>query len=181
MSTANASGEISEGKSLSYDAVVKQFGALESKLDRTMSIIEEVQTKLEQQETNRRKAALLAQKIAARRASMKREEDVSMRGEEASKKEEDEARKKEEEEAKRKKLEELKSRLSEVKSKVEEGKKVREASLKTSSGKGAVGEIKEEGRDPYAALFGAPTEMPAEFKEILQASRKFQELGLLSG
>jgi hypothetical protein len=173
MSTANASGDISEGKALSYDSVVKQFGALNTRLDETMSIIKEVNTKLEQQETNRRKAALLAQKIAARRASLKHEEnqaDVMN------------AKKREEEEAKRKKLEELKSRLSEVKTKVEEGKRVREASggANIATGKGAVGATSEE-KSPYDALFGQTNEMPAEFEEILRASRKFQELGLLSG
>lgn len=183
MSTANASGEISEGKSLSYDAIVKQFGALESRLDGVMSIIKEVNTKLEQQEVARKKAALLAQKIAARRASfgaspsgVRTEDDEARRH-----REEEEMKKKEEEEVKRKKLEELKSRLSEVKTKVEEGKKVREATANTgNTGKGAVGEVKPE-QDPYMALFGQSTEMPAEFKEILGASRKFQELGLLSG
>jgi len=178
MSTANASGEISEGKALSYESVVKQFGALESRLDGIMSIIKEVNTKLEQQDVARRKAALLAQKIAARRASLLSEE------EEAKKREEEEAKKKEEEEAKRKKLEELKSRLSEVKTKVEEGKKVREASANTgatATGKGTVGEVKEEAKNPYDALFGQSSAMPDEFKEILGASRKFQELGLLSG
>jgi chromosome segregation ATPase len=173
MSTANASGEISEGKALSYDAVVKQFGALESRLDGIMSIIKEVNTKLEQQDMARKKAALLAQKIAARRASLMSEE-------EEAKHKEEEAKKKEEEDAKRKKLEELKSRLSEVKTKVEEGKKVREASA-APAGKGAVGAVKEENADPYAALFGQSPEMPKEFQEILGASRKFQELGLLSG
>lgn len=176
MSTANASGDISEGKALSYESVVKQFGALESRLDGIMSIIKEVNTKLEQQETARRKAALLSQKIAARRASL------ALSEEEMKHKEEEEAKKKEEEEAKRKKLEELKSRLSEVKTKVEEGKKVREASAAspTSTGKGAVGAVKEE-KSPYDVLFGQSPEMPDEFKEILGASRKFQELGLLSG
>lgn len=179
-STANASGDISEGKALSYESVVKQFGALESRLDGIMSIIKEVNTKLEQQEIARRKAALLSQKIAARRASLALSEE-----EEAKKmKDEEEAKhkKEEEEEAKRKKLEELKSRLSEVKTKVEEGKKVREASAAspTSTGKGAVGAVKEE-KSPYDALFGQSPEMPDEFKEILGASRKFQELGLLSG
>jgi len=177
MSTANASGEISEGKALSYESVVKQFGSLESRLDGIMSIIKEVNTKLEQQEVARKKAALLGQKIAARKASLLQEE-------EEAKKAGEEAKKKEEEEAKRKKLEELKSRLSEVKTKVEEGKKVREASAtstNTVSGKGAIGEVKEESKDPYLALFGQGAEMPQEFKEILGASRKFQELGLLSG
>jgi hypothetical protein len=176
MSTANASGEIGEGKALSYESVVKQFGALESRLDGIMSIIKEVNTKLEQQEIARRKAALLSQKIAARRASL------ALSEEEMKHKEEEEAKKKEEEEAKRKKLEELRSRLSEVKTKVEEGKKVREASAAppTAIGKGAVGSVKEE-KSPYDALFGQSPEMPPEFKEILGASRKFQELGLLSG
>jgi len=174
MSTANASGEISEGKALSYDSVVKQFGALESRLDGIMSIIKEVNTKLEQQDMARRKASLLAQKIAARRASL------ALSEEEEAKKHADEEAKKKEEEDKRKKLEELKSRLSEVKTKVEEGKKVREASA-APAGKGAVGAVKEENADPYAALFGQSTEMPKEFTEILGASRKFQELGLLSG
>jgi len=176
MATANASGEISEGKALSYDQVVKQFGALEAKLNNMMSFIQEVNTKLEQQNADRKKSALLAQKIAARRASLMAEE-------EAKRKTEEEAKRKEEEEVKRKKLEELKSRLSEVKTKVEEDKKLREASAataNTANGKGAVGEVKAEAQDPYAALFGAPTEMPAEFKEILRASQKFQELGLLS-
>lgn len=178
MSTANASGEISEGKALSYESVVKQFGALESRLDGIMSFIKEVNTKLEQQDVARRKAALLAQKIAARRASL------ALSEEEEAKKKADEEAKKHEEEDKRKKLEELKSRLSEVKTKVEEGKKVREASASTGStatGKGAVGEVKPESQDPYAALFGQSPEMPKEFQEILGASRKFQELGLLSG
>lgn len=172
MSTVNASGEIGEGKALSYDQVVKQFGALEGKLTDIMSIIKEVNTKLEQQDVARKKAALLSQKIAARRASLMEEEEAKKHAEE------EEAKKKEEED-KRKKLEELKSRLSEVKTKVEEGKKVREASA-APAGKGAVGAVKEE-TDPYLALFGQNTEMPKEFTEILGASRKFQELGLLSG
>jgi len=176
MATANASGEIGEGKALSYDQVVKQFGALEARLDGIMSVVKEVQTKLEQQEVARKKAALLSQKIAARRASLMEED-------EAKRKAEEEAKKAEEEESKRKKLEELKSRLSQVKHEVEEGKKVREASAapaNTASGKGAVGEVKPE-QDPYLALFGQSTEMPAEFKEILAASDKFKQLGLLSG
>lgn len=183
MSTANASGEISEGKALSYDAVVKQFGSIESRLDGIMSYIKEVNTKLEQQETARKKAALLAQKIAARRASLGAPASApsGYRSEDDEARKREEAAKREEEEAKRKKLEELKSRLSEVKTKVEEGKKVREASANTgSTGKGAVGEVKPE-TDPYMALFGQSTELPPEFKEILGASRKFQELGLLSG
>jgi hypothetical protein len=179
MATASASGELSEGKPLSYETVVKQFGALEGRLDGIMSIIKEVNTKLEQQDVARKKAALLAQKIAARKASLMEEDEAKRKAEE-----EETKRKAEEEEAaaKRKKLEELKSRLSEVRGKVEEGKKVREASMTPASlatGKGEVGKVSEE-KDPYLALFGQSTEMPPEFKEILGASRKFQELGLLS-
>jgi len=160
MATVAPSGEISEGKTLAYDQVVKQFGALESKLDGLMSLIKEVNVKLEQQDSLRKRQALLSQRIALRRASNRKVE------------EEEEAKKKEEEDAKRKKLEELKSRLSEVKTKVEEGKKVREASA-APAGKGAVGAVKEENADPYAELFGQSPEMPKEFQEILGASRKF--------
>lgn len=69
MSTVAPSGDISEGKALSYDQIVKQMGSLESKLDGLMSIIKEVNIKLEQQDVSRKRAALLSQRIALRRAS----------------------------------------------------------------------------------------------------------------
>lgn len=170
MATAAPSGEISEGKTLSYDQVVKQFGALESKLGDLMSIIKEVNVKLEQQDIARKRASLLAQKVALRRrASSAKSEEMG-----------DMAKRKEEEEAKRKKLEELKSRLQEVKSKVEEQKKAREASASTAptaTGKGSVGEVKEE----VSPLAGTSAEFPNYWKEITGASDKFKTLGLLSG
>ena len=76
MSTSAPSGEISEGKALSYDAVVKQFGALESKLDGIMSFIKEVNTKLEQQDIARKRASLLAQKVAVRKAASRKAEET---------------------------------------------------------------------------------------------------------
>jgi len=136
-----------------------------------MSIIKEVNVKLEQADVARKRAALLAQRIALKRASTKQEEAV------AQKTEEEVAKKKEEEEAKRKKLEELKSRLSEVKSKVEENRKMREASAAT--GKGNVGEVKEE--DKSLTGMGLSAEFPPYWKEITGASSRFKELGLLSG
>jgi len=175
MSTSAPSGEISEGKALSYDAVVKQFSALESKLDGIMSFVKEVNTKLEQQDIARKRASLLAQKVALRKASSKkREEAFAVRSEE-----EEESKKKEE--AKRKKLEELKSRLQEVKSKVEEERKMREASAKQPAvtGKGNVGAVAEE--NDSLAQIGASPETQAYWKEIVGASDKFKSLGLLSG
>jgi hypothetical protein len=172
MATVAPSGEISEGKTLAYDQVVKQFGALESKLDGLMSLIKEVNVKLEQQDSLRKRQALLSQRIALRRASNRKVEEE----EEAKKKrEEDEA-------TKRKILEKLKSRLQEVKSKVEESRKQREASATspaTAIGKGNVGEVKEE--NSALAAMGISTEIPAEFKELMSASDKFKSLGLLSG
>jgi len=174
MATVAPSGEISEGKTLSYDQVVKQFSALESKLDGLMSIIKEVNVKLEQQDSLRKRQALLSQRIALRRASNRKVEE-----------DEEAKRKKEEEEAtKRKKLEELKSRLQEVRSKVEEEAKKRKeatasAPANTANGKGNVGEVKEE--NSALAAMGISTEIPPEFKELMSASDKFKSLGLLSG
>jgi septal ring factor EnvC (AmiA/AmiB activator) len=171
MSTVAPSGDISEGKALSYDQIVKQLGSLESRLDGIMSIIKEVNVKLEQQELSRKRSALLSQRIALKRAS-----DAKSEEDEVAKK-----AKKEEDEAKRKKLEELKSRLQEVKSKVEEAKKAREASAKAPevTGKGNVGAVKEE-TSPLAGM-GASAEFPDYWKEITGASSRFKELGLLSG
>lgn len=94
--------------------------------------------------------------------------------------EEEAKKKKEEEEAKRKKLEELKSRLQEVKSKVEEAKKVREASAASpaATGKGNVGAVQEESKNPLVA---SGEGIPDYWKEIFGASENFKKMGLLSG
>ncbi len=171
MSTAAPSGDISEGKSLDYAQVTKQFAALDSKLKDIMSIVKEVNVKLEQQDISRKRAALLAQKVALRRRA-----STVVKPEEAS---EEVAKRKEEEEAKRKKLEELKSRLQEVKTKVEEDRKMREASAAKPAvtGKGNVGAVAEE----TGPLAGTSAEFPGYWKEITGASDKFKSLGLLSG
>lgn len=171
MSTVAPSGEISEGKTLSYEQAIKLFGGLESKLADTMSILKEVNIKLEQQDAYRKRAALLARQVALRKASVRKGEE-----DETKRKEEEEAKKKEADD-RRKKLEELKNRLSEVKGKVEEAKKAREASL-DAKGKGNVGEVKEE-KTPLGAI--ASAEFPDYWKEIIGASDKFKSLGLLSG
>jgi len=173
MSTVAPSGDISEGKSLDYASITKQIGALNTRLDGVMSIIKEVNVKLEQQDISRKRAALLAQKVALRRrASAAKVEEES----------EEVAKRKEEEEAKRKKLEELKSRLQEVKTKVEEKRKMREASAAAApavTGKGNVGAVSEETLN-LGGLEASP-ETQAYWKEITGASERFKGLGLLSG
>jgi chromosome segregation ATPase len=177
MSTAAASGEISEGKSLSYDQIVKSIGSLESKLDGIMSIMKEVNVKLEQQDLARKRAALVAQRVALRRAIDAKKATAVVAPLRLS--EEEVKKKKEEEEAKRKKLEELKSRLQEVKSKLGDAKKQREASATVApTGKGNVGEVAEE-KSPVGAITGEA--FPPYWKEIIGASDKFKSLGLLSG
>jgi chromosome segregation ATPase len=172
LATVNASGEISEGKSLSYDQIVKSFGSLESKLDGIMSIMKELNVKLEQQEVARKRAALISQRVALRKAAARKAEEAYIP------KVEEVKSKSEEEEAKRKKLEELKSRLSEVKSKLSEESKRREASAAVpATGKGNVGAVKEESN----GLIPGSETMPDYFKEILGADANFKRLGLLSG
>ena len=176
MATVNASGEISEGKALSYDQIVKSFGSLESKLDGIMSIMKELNVKLEQDSTARKRASLIAQRVALRKAAARKAEEAYVPRAKAPMP----TGKSEEEEAKRKKLEELKSRLSEVKSKLSEQSKLREASAATSkaTGKGNVGEVKEEST---GGLMAGANDMPPYFKEILGADAKFKSLGLLQG
>lgn len=181
MSTVNASGEISEGKALSYDQIVKSFGSLESKLDGIMSIMKELNVKLEQESVSRKRASLIAQRVALRKAAARKAEEAYVPRKRMEEEEEAPSRKREEEEAKRKKLEELKSRLSEVKSKLsEEATKRREASAAApaATGKGNVGEVKEEST---GGLTAGANDMPAYFKEILGADAKFKSLGLLQG
>jgi DNA repair exonuclease SbcCD ATPase subunit len=175
LSTVAPSGDISEGKALSYDQIVKQIGSLESKLDGLMSIIKEVNVKLEQEQTARKKAALIAlrRSLASKRANVVAPMPAAVPKLEAIKP------KSEEEEAKRKKLEELKSRLEEVKTKMEEKRKLREASASVSpTGKGNVGAVQEE-KSVLNDIVGAEA-MPPYFKEILGASDQFKRLGLLS-
>jgi benzoyl-CoA reductase/2-hydroxyglutaryl-CoA dehydratase subunit BcrC/BadD/HgdB len=64
----------------------------------------------------------------------------------------------------------LKKKLEEVKKKIEEAKKKKLAEA-SASGKGIVGEVKEETK--------AEGELPAWFKEIYKASKELEKRGLL--
>lgn len=79
-----------------------------------------------------------------------------------------------------KKVDALKSRIEEVKKRVEEARTKREAKKKMeASGKGQLGEVKPE--NTQVSGLSAQQATPAYWTEILTASQRFKELGLLSG
>jgi len=192
--TATPSAEIKEPKPLSYEDVMKMIAdsqkniqeyfdkALKALSEEVKKLSEEVKKKKdeeeeeeeepeepeeeeeeEEEEEAKKKKLEAKKKLMAKLIAKRRREELKKLIEEKRKK-------KEEEEAKKKKIEELKKKLEEVKKKIEEAKKKKLAEA-SASGKGIVGEVKEETK--------AEGELPAWFKEIYKASKELEKRGLL--
>jgi hypothetical protein len=191
--TATPSAEIKEPKLVSYDDVMKAF----TEKTKEISDIFEKATKALSEEV--KKLEELSKKKEEEEEPEEGEEEEEEEEEEESKKKKMEARKKlkaliarkrveelkkkiaerkmkkEEDEAKKKKIEEIKKKLEEAKKKLEEAKAKKELEAKSkATGKGVVGEVKEE--TPQLA-----GDLPDWWKEIYKASKKYREQGLFQG